>query len=324
MVDPTLKDVAEYAGVAVSTVSVALRGGKGVSEATRLKVMDAVNVVGYQRRWSASTLRSGPSRLVAGIIDFETIDDPSRKPHLFWSEAISCLGLELEKRGLRLVLSDIADLQAINELPIDGAVVISGGSPELPETLPFNLPVMVFDEHVEDPRIKSRVGRDFAQVADRVLSHLVEAGARRVAYLPRVSELAYASSLTSHLEKWANTADLPFELIEHDGSVESVSVSLQNVLEGGADGLFAMTGKSRLILETFKRMGLKCPEDVLYVANGIGWLEEYMTPTITGLSFQPLQSAVLVAESIEKMVMRGENAELHLPCELVVRESTSR
>ncbi|MGW0372745.1 LacI family DNA-binding transcriptional regulator, partial [Streptomyces coeruleorubidus] len=54
----TIKDVAERAGVAPSTVSYVLSGSRKISEDTRRGVQAAIDELGYHPRASARTLRS--------------------------------------------------------------------------------------------------------------------------------------------------------------------------------------------------------------------------------------------------------------------------
>ena len=59
---PTLREIAEKAGVSVMTVSYAFNNPSRVSEETRARVADAAAEVGYQGKnpW-ATSLRSGRS-----------------------------------------------------------------------------------------------------------------------------------------------------------------------------------------------------------------------------------------------------------------------
>ncbi|RKN41289.1 LacI family DNA-binding transcriptional regulator [Streptomyces hoynatensis] len=60
----TIKDVAERAGVAPSTVSYVLSGSRKISEETRRAVQAAIEELGYHPRASARTLRSARSEVL--------------------------------------------------------------------------------------------------------------------------------------------------------------------------------------------------------------------------------------------------------------------
>lgn len=67
MRNPTQTDVARMAGVSRGLVSLALAGRPGVSSATRRRIQDAADRLGYSRDLSAASLATGSSP-VLGII----------------------------------------------------------------------------------------------------------------------------------------------------------------------------------------------------------------------------------------------------------------
>ena len=62
---PTLKDVAAAAGVSVMTASNAVNGRPRVAPATRQRVLDAVDALGYEVNLTARRLRAGRSGTIA-------------------------------------------------------------------------------------------------------------------------------------------------------------------------------------------------------------------------------------------------------------------
>ena len=68
MPTPTMKDVADYAGVSTFTVSRALRGLDQVSEQTRAKVLDAAKKLNYSLSKSASSLASGKTNRISLLV----------------------------------------------------------------------------------------------------------------------------------------------------------------------------------------------------------------------------------------------------------------
>jgi LacI family transcriptional regulator len=64
-VETTIFDVAKKAGVAISTVSMALRGEKGVAAETRAKILKAARHLHYEPNVSAQSLASKKTNLIA-------------------------------------------------------------------------------------------------------------------------------------------------------------------------------------------------------------------------------------------------------------------
>ncbi|WP_329181192.1 LacI family DNA-binding transcriptional regulator [Streptomyces sp. NBC_01477] len=68
---PGMADVARVAGVSAQTVSRALAGHPNVQDATRAKVLAAVEQLGYRKNTAAGTLSSGRSRTI-GVVTLQT------------------------------------------------------------------------------------------------------------------------------------------------------------------------------------------------------------------------------------------------------------
>src|SRR4051812_44206151 len=65
---PTMRDVAERAGVAVVTVSRVVNGIGTVREETVERVTAAINAIGYQRNEIARSLRPGQNSMTIGLL----------------------------------------------------------------------------------------------------------------------------------------------------------------------------------------------------------------------------------------------------------------
>ncbi|MDH5522010.1 MAG: LacI family transcriptional regulator, partial [Acidimicrobiia bacterium] len=74
---PTIKDVATAAGVAVSTVSNVLNDHPHVTDATRRKVLDAVEKLGYQASRAAKSLPGGRTHLIAYCLPGDEEPNPA-------------------------------------------------------------------------------------------------------------------------------------------------------------------------------------------------------------------------------------------------------
>lgn len=64
----TIKDVAREAGVSISTVSHALSGKRPISEATRQRILETVDRLGYRPSWTARSLSSRQTRVLGLVV----------------------------------------------------------------------------------------------------------------------------------------------------------------------------------------------------------------------------------------------------------------
>ena len=67
----TIRDVARASGTSITTVSVALSGGPGVAEATRARIIEVGNRLGWRPNRRASALRRTDPRLVGLVYEVE-------------------------------------------------------------------------------------------------------------------------------------------------------------------------------------------------------------------------------------------------------------
>ncbi len=93
---PTMADVAHFAGVSTMTVSRALRDERTVSAATRERILNAVNTLGYVLDQSAGSLSSRKTGFIAVLV-------PSINNSNF-SDTARGITDALEKTGLQLLL----------------------------------------------------------------------------------------------------------------------------------------------------------------------------------------------------------------------------
>lgn len=80
---PTSKDVAALAGVSQSTVSFVINGKNTVSEATRLRVQEAMRKLNYQPNAGARTLKTNRTNTLALFVEMnENIDANETTPYI--------------------------------------------------------------------------------------------------------------------------------------------------------------------------------------------------------------------------------------------------
>lgn len=185
MKEPTIKDVAKAAGVAVSTVSRALNGGS-VSARTRLAVERAASKLGYRGDPVAQSLASGRRRTVGVVVrDFGDY---------YTNNIFAPIVSALQTAGYRTALGDSGTGRAIDAETIAGCARACDGliliSPALPDD---DIAALCAPERTV---IANRTLAGYASVVadettgmEQTVRHLVSLGHRRIAYIggPRYS-----------------------------------------------------------------------------------------------------------------------------------------
>src|SRR4051812_49167046 len=94
----TLRDIAEHAGVSMATVSLVLRKSPLVAEATRERVLRAVDVLGYVYNRGAASLRTQRTHTVGVAIN--DLINP------YFAELTSAIERALSRVGRTVFLSN--------------------------------------------------------------------------------------------------------------------------------------------------------------------------------------------------------------------------
>lgn len=105
----TIKDVAEAAGVSISTVSKVLNGHYSISEKTAEHVRQIMHDMNYYPSANAQNFASGANHTVVLLADMSA-DVAFRNPHMF--EIVAGLEEALGKRGYRLILQGTDETSA--------------------------------------------------------------------------------------------------------------------------------------------------------------------------------------------------------------------
>lgn len=184
-----MADVAQLAGVSKMTVSRVL-AGRGVTEATRQRVQQAIDHLGYVADAAAGALSSGRSGFAAALV-------PSLASSNF-SDTVRGLTATLEPHGLQLLLGDTDyDLKREERLVRSllrhqPRCIALTGAHHTPATrellLRSGIPVVEMWDLPATP-IDAAVGFSNLKAAREMVRYLAARGYRRIGFLGGASEL---------------------------------------------------------------------------------------------------------------------------------------
>ncbi|ULR54301.1 LacI family DNA-binding transcriptional regulator [Streptomyces deccanensis] len=181
---PTIRDVAERAGVSKSLVSLVLRGSAQVREEKRRAVLAAVDELGYRPNAAARSLSERRTRTVGVLLN------DMRNP--WFVELLDGLNSRLHDNGLRMLLADGhlnrrlgEDLtRTFTELRVDGLIAVGTLPPsEALRTAAGLVPTVVAGAREPTlPQVDVVAGDD--QLGARLATeHLIGLGHRRIAHI---------------------------------------------------------------------------------------------------------------------------------------------
>ncbi len=179
----SIEDVAAAAGVSTATVSRAVRGLPRVSPATREKILDIAETLGYVASSSASGLATGRTRTIGVLAPFVS--------RWFFSKAIEGADRELHGRQYNLSLFNLGGHGSRRERlfsktmvykQIDALLVLcmALSEDELDHLQKIDIPLVVVGGHVEGCPY---IGIDDYAAASTAVRHLIDIGHRDIALL---------------------------------------------------------------------------------------------------------------------------------------------
>lgn len=326
---PTIKDVANAAGVSVATISRVLSNPDVVKPATKEHVLRVIKEMNYQPNILARQLRTQTTKSVIVIVS--TIESS------FFQGIISGIGIEAERQGYQMLIADLNCqpsleeyyFEAIQQRQIDGIISLSANMTQKLETLiTEKYPVVMVAQHIPNHKIPS-ISIDNAAAAKALMTHLIRLGHRSIAHLTAASKQApYQDRLNSYISV----------LKEHNIPVDNELISFGEAsIKGGYDQMWSLLAKQKKFTAVFaagdtmaigamkalKNQGLRVPEDCAVVGFDDIDLSAFWEPALTTIH-QPMEMLGRTAFQKLLAIMQNEpvvGAQEFLPYELVIRES---
>jgi DNA-binding LacI/PurR family transcriptional regulator len=314
----TIRDVAAAAGVSLSTVSLALNSPGRVSEATRRRVLDAVDELGFVPKAEAvARARRGVGR-IGVLAPFSTYPSAARRVN----GIVGAVG----DRPLEVVLFDQesaarSSAPLLGSLPVtgrlDGIIVVSRPlDPAVARRL-SRLPTVLVD--VRHPGFDSVSASD-EEGGRLVAEHLLAQGHRRFAFLGEAQESdAYVSPSQRRFAGFrAALPGRPVAVLPASHRLSSAVTAARTLLSAEHRPTAVFAADDTLAagaLRAAHALGLAVPADVAVVGFDDGDLAEALDLTTVR---QPLEESGRIA--LEMLLDRpGPVREVSLGLELVAR-----
>jgi len=180
----TAREVAERAGVSVSSVSRTFTDGASIAPETRKRVLKAAKELGYRPNLLAQSLMTGRTKLI-GLVS-NNFDNPA------FMEIFDQFTRRLQQKGLRPLLANLsgatetsAALDMLRQYSVDGVIVASSTLPQtfLAGCRAAGLPVVHAFGRARSSRGVAVASVDNAVGGRLVAETLVRRGYRNIAFL---------------------------------------------------------------------------------------------------------------------------------------------
>jgi LacI family transcriptional regulator len=330
---PTLKDVADKAGVSTSTVSRVLNDLPGISTPTRVRVLEAARELGYSANMSARGLATARTYNI-GVVSYQ------RPPHLMADMVPgSNTGIEegLRQSGYHMLTAHVSKgmmrrneiLPMVRERRVDGLILIG---PAIDRRYILQLhstgtPIVLFDNMLEETDLDC-VLSDNERGAYEVTRHLLTVRRHRCTVF-----LSGPTHWHSSRERYAgyvravSEAGLePHRVVMPDTTIETGEEAMRPALEAIPD-LTAVVGVNDATAwgagRACKEAGLTVPDDIAIVGyDDVGWARLH-EPPLTTVRMNTQEMGFQAARRLIELIERGPSPPLRIRVgtEVIVRGS---
>ena len=338
----TLRDIAQRAGVGVSTVSYVLNGhADHVSPATQVQILNIARELGYRPNAIARSMVRKKTAIIGLIIT--ELQNPLFFPvtvgveEILWQE-----GYQIILVNADTVEREIAAIDTMRGQQVDGLIIMSltrrYPTDHLRALMAEEFPFIVINRDLDDPDIYQ------IQVNDRgagraATDYLIHAGHHRIGVVtgPMSDTPDHRQSAVERYTGWleALTAhDLPVhpEWIipggyTFEGGYRAVYDLFKQHGTGLAmpDALFVSSDMMAVgALKAFYDLGIRLPDDLALVTIGDPPYAAYTTPALTTFKIPIAEAGLLAAQMIVQWIKDGNPVGPHLTTldfVLTVRES---
>ena len=325
------RDIAKMLNINVSTVSRALKGLPGVSPALRQDIMRLAERKGYRPNPFAMSLRYDTTHTIGIIVPDMSF---SHNAHIVkWIEA------EARKAGYMCIITDsgetyegeVACVELLENLHVEG--IIMGLSQEtsdfshLKRLKETHVPTVLFDR-TSDLDFSSISINDVA-TAHQMTLHLIDGGARRIAFLGGANQMKQTSDRKHGYLEALRERGIPIRRELVKCNFASFNSGLTDTfdlfkLPEPPDAILAahglLTGSA---FQAVLSLGFRIPEDVAICGYMSDWVSNMFHPRVTFVK-QNLKEIGIKAFKLLHDQMNGDNNIRHIivDARLEFREST--
>lgn len=322
---PTSAEVARQAGVSRTTVSFVLNGvlNRGISEATRERVLAVAQAMGYQPNAAARSLASGQTGTVGVVIP--------KAAHLyvdaFLAQLVATVNEQCHALGLKMLIETTDDegrepggfVNLVRGRSIDGLIVANLRTSEhahLDKITEAGIPLVVLTSRPHELSHVATVLSDTALAACTAVQHLIGLGHQNIAFIS-FAQPEYESVHERELgwRQALQQADLAVEqkLVEYaDISAQSGYEAAQRLLAKGAPFTALFAGNDTIAfgaLRALHEAGLRVPHDVAVVGYDDIPMAAFANPPLTTMHSDPIGQAQLALQLLMAQINADTNAE---------------
>ena len=322
--------IARESGVSIATVSRVINNHPYVKDETRKKVIDAMDLLGYNTNEFIIKPKSKNNGLI--IFHVPSLSNP------FYSKIINGANVAATRHGYHILINegDINPgnlshlLDILKKFDVAGLIVLNNLSSELLDKFNSIIPLVQCCEYNEDSDI-SYVSIDDISASKMVMEYILSNNRRKIALINGPIHYKYAQHrLNGYLDVLKN-ANIPVENnwivtlpeIDYDMAVSACSHLLNSFNRPNA--IFAISDVfAAAAIKASSNIGLRVPQDVLVVGFDNVDIAIMTNPTITTVNQPKFQLGFMACELLIEKISDPNIPfrKILFDVELIIRESS--
>ncbi|MDU5111065.1 MAG: LacI family DNA-binding transcriptional regulator, partial [Clostridium sp.] len=310
----TIKDIAEMAGVAKSTVSRYLNGGK-ISESTSEKIKVIIDKYNYEPNAFAQSLKAKRTKFV-GIIA-PCLDS------VVTSKVIMSIDERLREKGYNSLIlntslnkeSEVENIENLSRLKVDGIILIGTEITNEHKKVISKLKIPIIIVGQKYDKAISIINDDY-NAGKVVGEYILKNGHKKVLYLG-VEESDEAVGIIRKKgvkESLFRDKTVTFKEITTSFSAEN-SEKIVNELINDLEETVIICATDKIALGALKAINKNnksVPEDISLVGFGGYDISSMITPSLTTIRFNNDEAGIISANTIINLIEEKEVESLHI------------
>ncbi|RUT73060.1 LacI family DNA-binding transcriptional regulator [Ancylomarina longa] len=333
----TIKDIAEKLNISVSTVSRALKNNPEISLQTRENVQKLAKELKYQPNPLAVALKTKKSNTI-GVVVPQIVSS-------FYASVVKGIEQVADEQGYQVFVSSSNEKMEKEEKNVNGflnmrmdGIILSlsratSTYDHIHKIQDMGVPMVLFDRTSKELDV-SKVVADDAAAAYTAVNHLIDSGAKRVAFLTGMEYMLFGRNRMRGYKKALEDKGFSLDktLISRcDFTVEGAKKAAMELLSRSnrPDAFFAISDDLAIgTIAAAKELGLRIPEDVAVVGFSNSRRSRYMEPSISTMDQNPKQvgreAAKLLFDQMENKPNAKDVKEVVVTADLIVRTSSDK
>lgn len=329
---PTMREVAEHAGVSVTTISHIINDTRPVSDELRQRVLAAMQELGYQPNRLARSLRRGETHTIGMII-------PDSVNPFFAEVARGIEDKGFEEQYSVIICNSDGDLKKellytnlLTEKQVDGIIFVAAGvsTEHITVLRERKIPVVVVDRQIPGVSVDS-VLTDNTLGGWQATHHLIQLGHKRIGCIRGPSALTPSADRLVGYRKALEEEGYDFDealIVKGDFQYQSGHQMARRLLElkDTPTAIFACNDLMAMgAICAATEMDLRIPEDLSVVGFDDVSLASFTNPTLTTIAQPKYEMGVMAVEMLIKRIRAIDMPiqEVILDTKLVLRKSTA-